>query len=194
MNAKNHLHLSFIPLLNIWSGSIIRLLYQTLSAAWVLNAFGREKPLCVAIFAQRIQSKKRSLSLDVLKAQRAPLQGCNHRLKDNSANYRRKVFSCRPAYVLSSNGLFFVQSACSVCHIACYTPSLKNKLTAKKDLTKRQRSRIEVPFKWGRQRVRLGLMLLSQQIVHGFHGVERGQWHLYEHRVPIAHGSIPQPR
>ncbi len=112
MNAKNHLHLSFIPLLNIWSGSIIRLLYQTLPAAWVLNALGREKPLCVAIFAQRIQSKKCSLSLDVLKAQRAPLQGCNHRLKDTSANYRRKVFragrltSCHPMAFFCSIRLF----------------------------------------------------------------------------------------
>lgn len=140
MNAKNHLHLSFIPLLNIWSGSIIRLLYQTLPAAWVLNAFGREKPLCVAIFAQRIQSKKRSLSLDVLKAQRAPLQGCNHRLKDTSANYRRKVFRAGRLTSCHPTAFFFVQSACSVCHIACYTPSHKNKLTAKNELTKRQRS------------------------------------------------------
>ena len=35
-------------------------------------------------------------------------------------------------------------------------------------------------------------MLLSQQIIHGFYWVECGQWNLYEHCVPIAHGSIPQ--
>ena len=192
--------MSFIQLLNVWSGSIIRLLYQTLPAAWVLNAFGREKPLCVATFAQRIQSKRRSLSLDVLKAQRAPFQGCNHRLKDSSANYRRKVFHAGRLAYCHPTASFCGQFACSFSRIARHTLSPTSKLTSKKkkkkkkDLTKRQRSRIEVPFKWGRQRVRLGLMLLSQQIVHGFHGVERRQWHLYEHRIPIAHGSIPQPR
>ena len=132
MNAKNHLHLSFIPLLNIWSGSIIRLLYQTLPAAWVLNAFGREKPLCVATFAQRIQSKRRSLSLDVLKAQRAPLQGCNHRLKDSSANYRRKVFRAGRLTSCHPTASFCGQFACSFSRIARHTLSPTSKLTSKK--------------------------------------------------------------
>ena len=49
-------------------------------------------------------------------------------------------------------------------------------------------------FKIRQQRKRLGLMLLSQQIIHGFYWVECGQWNLYKHCIPIAHGSIPQSR
>lgn len=49
-------------------------------------------------------------------------------------------------------------------------------------------------FFMGQPRVRLGLMLLSQQIIHGFYWVECGQWNLYKYRIPVTHGSIPQSR
>lgn len=35
------------------------------------------------------------------------------------------------------------------------------------------------------------LMFFSQQVVHCLYRVEGSQWHLYKHRVPMAHGSIP---
>ncbi len=36
------------------------------------------------------------------------------------------------------------------------------------------------------------LMLFTQQIVHGLYRIERAQWYFYEHRVPVAHGTVPQ--
>ncbi len=35
------------------------------------------------------------------------------------------------------------------------------------------------------------LMLLAKQIVHSFHRIKGRQRHFHEHRIPVAHSSIP---
>ena len=36
------------------------------------------------------------------------------------------------------------------------------------------------------------LMLFSQQIIHRLYRIERTQRNFYKHRIPIAHGTVPQ--
>ena len=36
------------------------------------------------------------------------------------------------------------------------------------------------------------LMHVAQEVVDGLHGVEGRERHLHEHRVPVAHGAVPQ--
>ena len=35
-------------------------------------------------------------------------------------------------------------------------------------------------------------MLRAEEVVHRFHGIERGEGHFYEDGVPVAHCAVPQ--
>ena len=38
----------------------------------------------------------------------------------------------------------------------------------------------------------LGLVLRAEEVVHRFHGSERGEGDFNEHGVPVAHCAVPQ--
>ena len=89
--------------------------------------------------------------------------------------------------------LFGLYVPIQVCIDFCQIATLVN--TSWCATTSRRQKQHAVTYRYAllaRLYASLGLMLRTEQVVDGLHGVEGLDGHFYKHRVPVAHGAIPQ--